>query len=112
MNFYLNVRIDIYESDTGVKVIRQLNQSVFIFLSALLGSVFGLMGTFAVLLGFIESLYEKWESKHIEKINYSSHKERIKLLISQFKFNPIRLHKVYPYPCKDIRVNDTDIIEG
>ena len=64
---------------------RLTRQSLMNFLAALLGSVFGLMGTFSIIMSSIEdfiSIYSKKISKHKFKRDFD---ERMKRVYSQFK---------------------------
>ena len=58
----------ITESDTAMVFQRVINQSWIIFVGALLGSVFGLMGTFASFMGLIENFSEKLEKRNNSRI--------------------------------------------
>jgi hypothetical protein len=53
----------ISESDTAMVTQRIENQSSVIFLGALLGSIFGMMGTFASFMGLIEKFTDKVERR-------------------------------------------------
>ena len=61
------VSLMITESDTAMITQRIVNQSWIIFVGALLGSVFGLMGTFASFMGLIENFSERLEKRNNAK---------------------------------------------
>ena len=57
------VTIVIIESDTAMNIKRNLNQSLLFFVGSLVGSVFGFMGTFAVIMSFTENIYDVYNAK-------------------------------------------------
>jgi hypothetical protein len=63
LNHHLKVEVLIEESETAMITNRLINQSWFNFIGALLGSVFGLMGVFAVMMKVTEAVNKKIEDK-------------------------------------------------
>jgi hypothetical protein len=74
----------ILESETAMKTIRTLNQSAFVFLGALLGSIFGLLGTFSTVMGYVESLVEKVENRRKKNLDALGIKEKFRNLKGEF----------------------------
>jgi hypothetical protein len=72
------------ESDTAMKTIRTLNQSGFVFLGALLGSIFGLMGTFSTAMGYSETFIEKLENRIKVHAHVKEIKLRLRILKAEF----------------------------
>ena len=79
------VALMITESDTAMITQRIVNQSWIIFVGALLGSVFGLMGTFASFMSLIENFYDKLEKKKNEKVKLRVINEKRLEISSVFK---------------------------
>ncbi|OMJ74619.1 hypothetical protein SteCoe_26399 [Stentor coeruleus] len=87
---YLRTLINIEKSETGMKTQRKLNNTLFVFIGGLLGSVFGLMGIFTTAMVFTEGLvgYAKKKEdrkiylndlyKNMEKLNYEFNRYKMK----------------------------------
>ena len=96
---HLSARAVIKESETALVTQRLMKQEWFNLIGGLLGSVFGLMGSFATGLGFFEGFVNRYEKNVYEKKNMKNFIGRINLLKSefgQFKMNP-KSPKVYPF---------------
>ena len=69
------------------------------FLGALLGSIFGLMGTFSSFMGYTEDLYEKFEKRLKDRSHSKDMKSKSRILKSEFGISDIknRSSKVIPF---------------
>jgi hypothetical protein len=78
---------------------RLLNNTWFIFLGSLLGSVFGLMGTFATALGITEMISDFFKKREREKINLEKITDNTKKLHDEFGQWKVRIcyNKVAPF---------------
>lgn len=63
---------------------RIINNSVFVFLGSLLGSLFGLMGTFTSGMGIAEGVFEKFQKHDKERKTVRNMLENIDKLNSEF----------------------------
>lgn len=66
---------------------RRLNQTWLIFIGTLLGSIFGLMGTFAALMNFTENLNERVQNKLTIKKKINKLAIKRNMLINQFEID-------------------------
>ena len=78
------VRIYIVESDTALQTQRTVNQSFYLFAGTILGSVFGLMGTFGSLMAFAENISVKIDRKKLMKIQLRNRVGVVHKLGNQF----------------------------
>jgi hypothetical protein len=95
------VKIVIEESDTAMETSRILRQTWFSFISAMLGSIFGLLGTFATGMGFFEGCFKKIEKRQKENVNISNLLIKEISLRSEFnkwRDNHQKYTKVIPIP--------------
>ena len=67
-----------------MRTIRTINQSAFVFLGALLGSIFGLMGTFSSVMGYVEELFEKLQKRNLEHQKVRETEKKMRIIKSQF----------------------------
>ena len=65
----IKVKIELIKSETVLKTMRNIISSWFIYLGALLGSTFGILESFGLLMSFFESLVNKIEQKRRVKVN-------------------------------------------
>ena len=65
-----------------MQTIRSKNQSVFVYLGASLGSLFGLMGIFSSVMASVEDFYEKYERKKKNRFSSKEIKSKTKVLKS------------------------------
>jgi hypothetical protein len=56
------------KSNTALVTARNITSSLFLYLGALIGSTFGIMEMFALLMGVFEGYFEKFKAKHQKKI--------------------------------------------
>ena len=100
MNIQLNlaVKLVIQESETAMQTQRLVRQAWFGLISALLGSVFGLLGTFATGMSFFEGIMHRVEKrKKIVRVLRDTSKRNLNLLSVFGKFRVInRSSKVCP----------------
>ena len=92
------INIFIVESDTAMQTQRIQNQTWFVFGGSLLGSIFGLLGTFGWILSTTERFTEKIASRIERKKNFKERYSKSWKLRSEFgKFNQIyNVSKVAP----------------
>ena len=75
-------------TDTGLNTQRNLNTTWFLFVGTLLGSVFGILGSYAFLMGVFEIAYEIFHeriNKNIWKKYLSKNTEHITSNFSAFQ---------------------------
>ena len=74
---HLSAKAVIKESETALVTQRLMKQEWFNLISGLLGSIFGLMGSFATGLGFFEGMVNRYEKNVDEKMNLKNFLGRI-----------------------------------
>ena len=101
------VNIILLESDTAMHTQRILNQTLLFFIGSLLGSVFGLMGTFAILMSFFENLYDAYNSRKLQNLRIQKFKSSNREIKAEFNFStlPIMKSRVVPYHDSVITTN-------
>ena len=68
---FLLLDLDFQISTTGLITQRELINTWIIFLGTLLGSVFGIMGSIASVMGFVEGVVKKGKEKHKKQILFN-----------------------------------------
>ncbi|OMJ94325.1 hypothetical protein SteCoe_2525 [Stentor coeruleus] len=104
LQFYLYVQIVLSKSETGLNTQRIINNSLFVFISGLLGSIFGLMN----MISFFMTLAEVFADKYFEKV---SQDKLLKTISSKAKLLK-REFGYYRVKCKNIKVsplNETEL---
>ncbi|OMJ83664.1 hypothetical protein SteCoe_15331 [Stentor coeruleus] len=92
----LLVSIKLLKSNTGMSTIRSLKYSWIMFISTVLGSVFGLMGTFTTVMGITEDIQKKYLSR-LKNKKFRLMRMKLKSLEYQFvKRQPLFFSKVLP----------------
>ena len=98
IQMYLSAKVVIKESGMALVTERLVKQEWFAMISGLLGSVFGLMGTFATGLGYFEGLskiYERKLEKKKKLCKVSRKSEKLKGEFGRFEIHP-QDGKVHP----------------
>ena len=92
------VNIILLESDTAMHTQRILNQTLLFFIGSLLGSVFGLMGIFAILMSYAENLYDIYYSRKLLNLKIKKFKFSTKEIRTEFDSptNPIKKSRIAP----------------
>ena len=76
------VKVIIYENENGLETQRIKKQSLLIFFAAVLGSIFGLMGTFSALMALTEELAVKC----LKKISMKNYKEEFERKVKKINY--------------------------
>lgn len=84
MHLYLYVQIILSKSESGLNTQRIINNSLFTFISGLLGSVFGLMSSISSLMTITEIFAEKYYKKVRLEEKFKNALTKSKLLKSEF----------------------------
>ena len=67
-----------------MKTLRILNSSLFVFVGSLLGSIFGLMGSFGAVMSFSETFVDNYHDKKKQKLTISLICKNMNKLKSEF----------------------------
>ena len=92
------VNIILLESDSAMHTQRILNQTILFFIGSVLGSVFGLMGTFAILMSYSENLYDVYYSRKSLNLQIKKFSHTRKEMKTKFNFpkNSIKITRISP----------------
>lgn len=77
---YMFVKVIIYENENGMETQRLIKQSLINFFAAILGSVFGLMGTYAAIMALIEELSTVCLKKLSNRNNKEEYEKKLKMI--------------------------------
>ncbi|OMJ80570.1 hypothetical protein SteCoe_19167 [Stentor coeruleus] len=99
---YLRASISIIKSDTGMQTQRILNSSLFVFIGSLLGSIFGLMGSFGAAMGFSETFVDNYQDKANKKITVNLICKNMNRLKTEFGEWKVRTKGCRVYPSLEI----------
>jgi hypothetical protein len=99
---YLRAQISIIKSDTGMQTQRILNSSLFVFVGSLLGSIFGLMGSFAGFMSFTENFVDSYHNKKVKKRTIDMMCDNLDKLHDQFGSWRIKKKEFKIHPIVDI----------
>ena len=84
IQMHLSAKAIMVESETALVTQRLVRQEWFVMMSALLGSIFGLMGTFATGLGYFEGLVNIYENRIEKRRNLQDIDRNSEMLKAEF----------------------------
>ena len=111
IRIHLLVTIVLVESDTAMNIKRILNQSLLFFIGSLVGSVFGFMGTFAVVMSFTENLYDVYDAKKSGEKKLKKFKKNTKDIRIEFNLSPRKNRQNKVIPINDSMITTTQGID-
>ena len=111
LRIHLLVTIVLVESDTAMNIKRILNQSLLFFIGSLVGSVFGFMGTFAVIMSFTENLYDVYDAKKSGEKKLKKFKKNTKDIRIEFNLSPRKNRQNKVIPINDSMITTTQGID-
>lgn len=87
---YLYVQVILIKSETGLNTQRIINNSWFIAVGGILGTIFGLMNLVSFFMNILEGVNESYNKKARRELTINTILQRVKSLSSEFGYYRVK----------------------